>query len=87
MTLRSAKYQLVMTMMATHISTPPRAVNLWKYFQVGLQFGEPSQSSKKQAALIPPYRAKKKIETIGATASKDPIKIAITHRIAFRARG
>lgn len=64
--------------------TPPSAVNLWKYFHRGLQFGEPNQSRIKHAALIPPYSDKKKMDTIGATASNEPISIAITHKKAFK---
>lgn len=69
--------------METQRIRPERAVNLWKYFQVGLQFGEPSQSNTKQAALIPPYKERKKMDTKGATSSRDPMMIANIHIIAF----
>ena len=53
MQLREA-HQEITIMEATQRTTPKKAVSLWKYFHLGLQFGDPSQSYKKQVILIPP---------------------------------
>jgi hypothetical protein len=37
--------------------------------------------------LIPPYSERKKIDTIGATASNDPIRIEIKHSAKFNQSG